>query len=81
MKMSFVTAAMLYLSRRARQSFSINAVLPDPTGLDVGDLNFSIAWLLFLYLFFFFLFFSRLKYIAFLYRHAVQTDNTHKKLD
>lgn len=32
-KMSFVTAAMLYSSRRARQSLSIKAVLPDPTGL------------------------------------------------
>ena len=32
-KISFVTAAMLYLSRRARHSFSIKAVLPDPTGL------------------------------------------------
>ena len=31
--MSFVTAAMLYSSRRARQSLSIRAVLPDPTGL------------------------------------------------
>ena len=33
MKISFVTAAMLYLSRRARHSCSIRAVLPDPTGL------------------------------------------------
>ena len=32
-KMSLVTAAMLYSSRRARQSASMRAVLPDPTGL------------------------------------------------
>ena len=32
-KISFVTAAMLYSSRRARDSASIRAVLPDPTGL------------------------------------------------
>jgi len=32
-KMSFVTAAMEYFSRRARQSASIRAVFPDPTGL------------------------------------------------
>ena len=31
-KMSFVTAAMLYSARRARQSSSIKAVLPEPTG-------------------------------------------------
>ena len=31
--MSLVTAAMLYSSRRTRQSLSIRAVLPDPTGL------------------------------------------------
>lgn len=31
--MSFVTAAMLYSSRNARESASIRAVLPDPTGL------------------------------------------------
>jgi hypothetical protein len=37
-KISFVTAAMLYLSRRARQSCSIRAVLPDPTGLHVLEL-------------------------------------------
>ena len=35
-KISFVTAAMLYSSRRARQSFNIRAVLPDPTGLSKG---------------------------------------------
>jgi hypothetical protein len=32
-KISFVTAAMLYSSRRARDSASIKAVFPDPTGL------------------------------------------------
>lgn len=32
-KMSFVTAAILYSSRSARDSASIRAVLPDPTGL------------------------------------------------
>ena len=32
-KISFVTAAMLYSSRRALQRASIRAVLPDPTGL------------------------------------------------
>ena len=32
-KMSLVTAAMLYSSRRARQRASIRAVLPEPTGL------------------------------------------------
>lgn len=32
-KMSFVTAAMLYLLRRARQRASMRAVLPEPTGL------------------------------------------------
>lgn len=32
-KISFVTAAMLYSSRRARDRASIRAVLPDPTGL------------------------------------------------
>ena len=35
-KISFVTAAMLYLSRRARQSLSIRAVFPEPTGLFAG---------------------------------------------
>jgi len=35
-KMSFVTAAMLWAERRARQRASIRAVLPEPTGL-VGD--------------------------------------------
>lgn len=33
-KISFVTAAMEYFSRRARQSVSIRAVFPEPTGLD-----------------------------------------------
>jgi hypothetical protein len=32
-KMSFVTAAMLYSSRMARLSASISAVFPEPTGL------------------------------------------------
>ena len=32
-KMSFVTAAMEYVLRRERQSWSIRAVLPEPTGL------------------------------------------------
>jgi hypothetical protein len=32
-KISLVTAAMLYLSRRAWHKASIRAVLPDPTGL------------------------------------------------
>jgi hypothetical protein len=32
-KISFVTAAMLYSSRRARDNASMSAVLPDPTGL------------------------------------------------
>ncbi len=32
-KMSLVTAAMEYLSRRARQRASMRAVLPEPTGL------------------------------------------------
>ena len=32
--MSFVTAAMLYLSRNARQRANIKAVFPEPTGLD-----------------------------------------------
>lgn len=32
-KMSFVTAAMLYWSRRARQRARMRAVLPEPTGL------------------------------------------------
>lgn len=32
-KMSFVTAAREYLSQRARQRASINAILPEPTGL------------------------------------------------
>ena len=32
-KMSFVTAAMLYCSRKALQRASISAVLPEPTGL------------------------------------------------
>lgn len=36
MKMSFVTAAMLRSSRRARQSWSIKAVFPEPTGLWKG---------------------------------------------
>lgn len=36
-KMSLVTAAMLYSSRSARQSLSIRAVLPDPTGLVRGE--------------------------------------------
>lgn len=36
-KMSFVTAAMEYLDRRTLQSWSIRAVLPEPTGLVVWD--------------------------------------------
>lgn len=36
MKMSLVTAAMLYWSRSAWHNASINAVLPDPTGLCVA---------------------------------------------
>ena len=32
-KMSLVTAAMLYSSRSLRQSWSMRAVLPEPTGL------------------------------------------------
>lgn len=43
-KMSLVTAAMLYSSRRARQSFNIRAVLPDPTGLYKGrTLSFLVV--------------------------------------
>ena len=34
-KMSFVTAAREYLSRRAWQRASMRAVLPEPTGLSV----------------------------------------------
>lgn len=41
---SFVTAAMLYSSRRARQSLSIRAVLPEPTGLHVGGQLTSLVY-------------------------------------
>ena len=47
-KMSLVTAAMLYSSRRARHSFSIKAVFPEPTGLYrlFVSFLFSIIYLL-----------------------------------
>lgn len=52
MKISFVTAAMLYSSRRARQSFSIKAVLPDPTGLQKKHIKILSIFLLLLLLLF-----------------------------
>jgi len=39
-KMSFVTAAMEYLSRRALQRASMRAVFPEPTGL-----NDLVSWI------------------------------------
>lgn len=50
-KMSLVTAAMLYSSRRALHKASIRAVLPDPTGLievvshvrDASQISFQVG--------------------------------------
>lgn len=50
-KMSLVTAAMLYSSRRAWHNASIRAVFPDPTGLFVMLLVSLIEILMLSFLF------------------------------